>query len=155
MLFSSVTWNNIKTFISGNDMQGFLALPGALVGVVCHFLDRILFRRILIRLHFDAFWWLFAGKIIVSVHLNPPPCHIWTSSTSKAWISRNAFVFLLPKLKLARCLPFWRRNSSLGFYFAKIIKNSQNYPLKMISLAIKKRNNQSEIVLQSGIPMTY
>ena len=40
MLFSSITWNNIKTFISGNDMLGFLALPGALVGGIRHFLDQ-------------------------------------------------------------------------------------------------------------------
>ena len=46
MLFSSVTWNNIKTFISGNDMLVFLALPGALMDGVHYFLDQTVFRRI-------------------------------------------------------------------------------------------------------------
>ena len=42
-----------------------------------------------------------------------------------------------------------------GISFAKINKNLLNYPLKLISLAIRKQKNQSEIVLQSGISMTY
>ena len=48
MLFKSVAWNNIKIFISGNDMLGFLALPWALVGGVHHLLDRTVFRRIFV-----------------------------------------------------------------------------------------------------------
>ena len=41
-----------------------------------------------------------------------------------------------------------------GISFAKINKNCPNYPLKLISLAIRKWKNQLLIILQSSIPMT-
>ena len=146
MLFSSITWNNIKNFISGNDMLGFVALPGALVGGVCHFLDQTAFHRI------------FAGKIIVPVHLNSPSSYLnflcFKTLKIRAWIGRNAFVFAAQTSARMQSA-IWKEKILSGISFAKINKNCPSYPLNLISLAIRKQKNQSEIVLQSGIPMTY
>ena len=151
MLFSSVTWNNIKTFISGNDVLGFLAgLTRSIGGWGPPFF--------LIRLYFAAFLQSLAGKIIVPVHLNSLPRCIWTPPLQNPRNqSRNRQkCFLFAAQTSAHTMSAILKKKILsGISFTKINKNCPNYPLKLISLAIRKWKNQSEVVLQSGIPMTY
>ena len=95
-----------------------MALPGALVHGVRHFLEQTVYSRIFA---------IISGKIIVPVHLNSPPHRIWTSSASKTLKSEpesaEMLSFLLPKFQIARCPPILKKKILSGMSFTKINKN--------------------------------
>ena len=97
----------------------------------------------MIRLYLPSFSRSFAGKIIVPVHLNSTPSSYlnflcFKTLKIRAWIDRNTSVFAA-QTSAGTQSAILKKQILSGISFAKINKTCRNYPLKLISLAIRKR----------------